>query len=143
MQVLAYLRVSTAEQADSRAGLDAQRAAILAELERRGWSKVEWIKDAGFSARSLNGPGLAVALERIGRGDVLIVSKMDRLSQSLLDFARIMERAQREGWIVLALDSPADVTTSHGEAMAGIKRCGRSLSAADQPAHEGGAGRQA
>jgi DNA invertase Pin-like site-specific DNA recombinase len=122
MQVLAYLRVSTAEQADSGAGLSAQRAAILAEVERRGWKAVEWIEDGGFSAKTMKRPGLTLALDRLGRGEatVLIVSKMDRLSRSLLDFAGIMQRAQKEGWVVLALDCPWDTTTPQGEAMASV-----------------------
>src|SRR4051794_12600466 len=116
------MRVSTAEQADSGAGMEAQRASILAEARRRGWS-VEWIEDAGYSARSMKRPGLADALERLKRGDAttLIVSKMDRLSRSLLDYATIMAQAQREGWKLLALDSPADLTTPQGEAMAGMQ----------------------
>src|SRR6218665_2477495 len=99
MHVLAYLRVSTTEQADSGAGLEAQRAVILAEAERRGWQHVEFIEDAGFSAKSLKRPGVANALDRLKRGEatVLVVSKMDRLSRSLLAFARIMQQAQREG----------------------------------------------
>lgn len=123
MRVLAYLRVSTSEQADSRAGLNAQRAAIAAEAVRRGWSEVEFIEDAGYSAKTITKrPGLEIALSALKRGDagVLVVSKMDRLSRSLLDFAGIMQRAQREGWALLALDSPADLTTPTGEAMAGV-----------------------
>jgi DNA invertase Pin-like site-specific DNA recombinase len=122
MHVLAYLRVSTTEQADSGAGLEAQRAAILAEAERRGWQHVEFIEDAGFSAKSLKRPRVANALDRLKQGEatVLVVSKMDRLSRSLLDFAGIMQRAQREGWALVALDSPADLTTPTGEAMAGV-----------------------
>lgn len=67
-------------------------------------------------------PGLAHALERLKRDEssVLIVSKMDRLSRSLLDFAGIMQRAQREGWTLVALDSPADLSTPSGEAMASV-----------------------
>ena len=42
------------------------------------------------------------------------MAKMDRLSRSLLDFASVMQRAQREGWALVALDSPADLTTPSG-----------------------------
>ena len=122
MRVLAYVRVSTIEQAESGAGLAAQRAAIAAEAERRGWTVVDVIEDAGYSAKDLKRPGLGDALMRLKRGDAdaLAVSKMDRLSRSLLDFAGIMQRAQREGWALVALDSPADLTTPSGEAMAGV-----------------------
>src|SRR3954462_5692770 len=119
MRVLGYLRVSTSEQADSRAVLIAQKAAILAEAERRGWSGVTIIEDAGYSAKDMRRPGLAAALAMLkGReADALVVSKMDRLSRSLLDFAAIMQQAQKEGWALLALDSPADLTTPSGRAM--------------------------
>jgi DNA invertase Pin-like site-specific DNA recombinase len=124
MRIICYVRVSTAEQADSRAGLDAQRLSILREATRRGWAEadLDWIEDAGFSAKSMNRPGLRLALDALKRGEanVLAVSKMDRLSRSLLDFAGIMQRAQRESWTLLALDSPADLSTPSGEAMAGV-----------------------
>jgi DNA invertase Pin-like site-specific DNA recombinase len=122
MRVLAYLRVSTSEQADSRAGLEAQRTAILAEAKRRGWTEVAFIEDAGWSAKDMKRPGLhrALAMLKGREADALVVSKMDRLSRSLLDFAAIMQRAQKEGWALLALDSPADLTTPTGEAMAGV-----------------------
>ena len=74
--------MSTSEQADSRAGLEAQRAAIFAEAARRGWAAVEFVEDARFSAGSLRRPGLAYALKRLqaGEASALVVSKMDRLS---------------------------------------------------------------
>ena len=120
-RVLGYLRVSTAEQADSGAGVAAQRQAIESEGSRRGWA-VEFIEDAGYSARSMKRPGLMAALARLARGEApaLVVSKMDRLSRSLLDFSTIMQKAQREGWALVALDSPADLTTPSGGAMAGV-----------------------
>jgi hypothetical protein len=52
-RVLAYVRVSTEEQKSSGAGLAAQRAAILAECEHRGWHLVDVIEDAGYSAKGL------------------------------------------------------------------------------------------
>lgn len=121
-QVIGYIRVSTEEQADSRAGLEAQRAAILAEAERRGWKLVDVIEDAGYSGKSLKRPGIQAALEALKsrRADTLVVAKLDRLSRSLLDFAGLMDRATRERWALVALDLGVDTTSPAGEAMANV-----------------------
>jgi DNA invertase Pin-like site-specific DNA recombinase len=63
--IIAYVRVSTEEQAGSGAGLEAQRAAILAEAERRGWHIVDVIEDAGWSGKDLKRPGIAAALDAL------------------------------------------------------------------------------
>lgn len=120
--VIGYIRVSTEEQADSGAGLRAQRAAILAEAERRGWRIVDVIEDAGYSAKDLRRPGIALALDALKhhRADALVVSKLDRLSRSLIDFAGLMDRATREHWALVALDLGVDTGTPAGEAMANV-----------------------
>jgi DNA invertase Pin-like site-specific DNA recombinase len=96
--------VSTEEQKGSGAGLAAQRAAILAEGERRGWKLVDVIEDAGYSAKDLRRPGVRLALDVLRRGDAdaLVVSKLDRLSRSMLDFASIMATAQKQRWGLIA-----------------------------------------
>lgn len=121
MRVIGYLRVSTEEQARTGLGLGAQRAAIAAEADRRGW-RVQWITDDGHSAKDLRRPGIsrALALLEDGGPDVLVVAKLDRLSRSLLDFAGLMDRARREGWAVVALDLGVDTTTPSGEMMASV-----------------------
>lgn len=121
-RVIAYVRVSTEEQKGSGAGLAAQRAAILAECERRGWALVDVIEDAGYSAKDLKRPGVRVALDilREGGADALVVAKLDRLSRSMLDFAGIMAAAQKQGWGLIALDCAVDTTTPAGEAMANV-----------------------
>jgi DNA invertase Pin-like site-specific DNA recombinase len=121
-RVIGYVRVSTDEQADSGAGLAAQRAAILAEAQRRGWHLVEVIEDAGYSGKSLKRPGIAAALDALAhkRADTLVVAKLDRVSRSLLDFAGLMDRAAREHWALVALDVNVDTTTPAGEMMANV-----------------------
>src|SRR4029078_11540588 len=73
-------------------------------------------------AKNLDRPGIQQALDLLGRGDadVLVVSKLDRLSRSLLDFASLMDRSRHEGWSLVALDLGVDTTTPSGEMMAGV-----------------------
>src|SRR5438552_16337088 len=122
MRVLGYVRVSTDEQSSSGAGLEAQRQAILAECERRGWQLVDVIEDAGFSAKDLKRPGVQEALRVLQSGDAsaLVVAKLDRLSRSMLDFTGVMAKAQKQGWALVALDCAVDTTTPAGEAMANM-----------------------
>jgi DNA invertase Pin-like site-specific DNA recombinase len=121
--VVGYVRVSTGEQADSGAGLEAQRTPISAEAERRGWQLVHIFEDAGASGKSLNGRGgLQRALEAIeaGMAEGLVVAKLDRLSRSLLDFAALVEQARKSGWNLIALDLGVDTSTPAGEMMASV-----------------------
>lgn len=120
--VVAYLRVSTEEQADSGLGLSAQRASIQAAAVARGWTIVAWHEDAGVSGKSLNRPGVTAALADVeeGRGGALVVSRVDRLSRSLVDFAGLMERARTGRWGLVALDLGVDTTTADGELMAHV-----------------------
>jgi DNA invertase Pin-like site-specific DNA recombinase len=122
MQVAGYIRVSTDEQRSSGAGLAAQRSAIDAECRRRGWRLVEVFEDAGYSAKDLKRPGVQIALETLQRGeaDALVVSKLDRLSRSMLDFTGVMATASKQGWALVALDCAVDTTTPAGEAMANV-----------------------
>ena len=55
-----------------------------------------------------------------GDADALIVAKLDRLSRSLLDFAGLMARAERENWALIALDMDIDTTTPAGEMMISV-----------------------
>lgn len=123
LRAVGYLRVSTAEQADSGAGLAAQRTAVEAEAQRRGWVITEIYVDAAFSGKVIAGrEALAHALDAVksGQAEVMVVAKLDRLSRSLLDFAEIMRRAQVEGWNLVALDLGIDLSTPAGEFLASV-----------------------
>lgn len=119
---LAYVRVSTTEQVDDGASLDAQRELLGQEAERRGWD-VEFVADEGLSAKSVESrPGLVAALERLdaGQTDVLLVLRVDRLSRSVSDFAGLMARAQKKKWALAALDLGIDTSTPAGDLMANV-----------------------
>lgn len=122
VRMIGYLRCSTEEQRESGLGLEAQRTAIRAEADRRSWP-VEFIEDAGFSAKDLKRPGIQYALSRLksGSADVLCVSRLDRLSRSMFDYSSLMATATAEGWSVMALDLGIDTTTAEGELMANVR----------------------
>lgn len=122
LTVIGYIRVSTDDQADSGAGLEAQRAAIREQCTRRSWDLIALHQDTA-SARSLaKRPGLTRALGDLDAGiaGALVVAKLDRLSRSLLDFSVLMERSRKKGWALVALDLGVDTTTPSGEMMANV-----------------------
>ncbi|HWR46800.1 MAG TPA: recombinase family protein [Pseudonocardiaceae bacterium] len=117
--VVGYLRVSTEEQAVSGLGLAVQRTAIATECARRGMELLVVHIDAGISGKNLVRPGLTAALADLdaGRGAVLMVAKLDRLSRSVHDATGLLLRADRAGWGLIALDANVDTTTPQGAAM--------------------------
>lgn len=117
-----YCRVSTHEQANSGLGIAAQQAIIRAEARRRGW-RLTLDVDKAVSGSSVRRPALTAILGRLRPGDVLVVSRLDRLSRSTLDFAELVERARRERWSIVALDIGVDMTTATGEMVAGTVAC--------------------
>lgn len=122
MRVIGYMRVSTEEQGDSGAGLEAQEAVIRSEVAHRGWDLVDLRHDvaSGKSMRRRDKLGLCLRDLEAGHADVLVVAKLDRLSRSVMDFAGIMETAKREGWSIRVIDMDVDMTTSMGELVANI-----------------------
>jgi DNA invertase Pin-like site-specific DNA recombinase len=119
--VVGYVRVSTEEQGANGAGLDAQRAAIKAECERRGWGLLRIEEDA-LSGKTINRPGLQTALEacRSGQAKGIVVAKLDRLSRSIVDFGHLLDEARTKGFNVVALDLGLDLSTPQGELVANV-----------------------
>ena len=92
-----YTRKSTEEGLDQQFNsLDAQREAAEAYIVSQkceGWEIVhDRYDDGGFSGGNIERPALKRLMEDIeaGKIDCVIVYKVDRLSRSLLDFARVM-----------------------------------------------------
>jgi site-specific DNA recombinase len=118
MKAVAYTRVSSDEQALSGLGLEAQEAACKVTAGRLGLELVAVHADEAISgATGLDQrPALLEALSELGRGDVLIVAKRDRLGRDPIVVAMIEAAAKRRGARILSAagegtegDGPTDV----------------------------------
>jgi len=115
-RAVAYLRVSTDKQADHGVSLDAQRAKVGAFAALYDVDLVTVEVDAGVSAKTLDRPALARALDllRSGQADALLVVKLDRLTRSVRDLGALVDRCQREGWALLSVSEQIDTRTAAG-----------------------------
>jgi DNA invertase Pin-like site-specific DNA recombinase len=110
--VIAYLRVSTDEQAQSGLGLEAQLAAIEKAIGKPDAT----FTDEGYSGSDSNRPALLDALDALKRGDTLAIAKRDRLARDLYLAAWIEKEAKRRGARIVSAagegtenDDPASV----------------------------------
>jgi predicted site-specific integrase-resolvase len=118
-RAIGYIRVSTDKQ---EIGPEVQAESLITWAASQD-TEIDLRREDAASAKSLKGrPILARALAdlKAGRADVLVVSKLDRLSRSVADFARILEDAEHQGWSVVCLDLAVDTRTVTGRAMAHV-----------------------
>ncbi len=100
--------------------LDAQREACEAYITSQvgeGWTLVrQRFDDGGFSGGNMDRPSLRSLLEEIdaGRIDVVVVYKVDRLTRSLSDFARIIEQFDAKKVSFVSVTQSFNTTTSMG-----------------------------
>ena len=100
--------------------LDAQReacAAYITSQKHEGWiARSERYDDGGFSGGNMDRPGLTRLMEDIRgqRVDVIVVYKVDRLTRSLADFAKIVEVLDAQGVSFVAVTQQFNTTTSMG-----------------------------
>lgn len=114
MNVIGYCRVSTAEQAASGLGLEAQRAAISRWAAERGL-EVTIYEDAGITGTSMEKrPALAAALDAAQDGAVLVAYSLSRFARSTRDMLIIAERLKGQGAGLVSLTESIDTTTATG-----------------------------
>ena len=116
-----YTRKSTDEGLDRDFNsLDAQREAAEAYLKSQlhlGWTLVPHrYDDGGFSGATLDRPALKKLLEDVEahRVDCIIVYKVDRLSRSLLDFARLVDQFDQRSVSFVSVTQQFNTTSSLG-----------------------------
>jgi site-specific DNA recombinase len=100
--------------------LDAQReacAAFILSLKHEGWSVLSTLyDDGGYSGGTLDRPALQRLLADIAdaKVDVVVVYKIDRLTRSLFDFAKIVEAFDARGVSFVSITQQFNTTTSMG-----------------------------
>ena len=116
-----YTRKSTEDGLEQEFNsLDAQReacAAYVLSQRHEGWVLIPgFYDDGGFSGGNLERPGLRELLEevRANRIDVIVVYKVDRLTRSLADFAKIVETLDAADASFVSVTQAFNTTTSMG-----------------------------
>ena len=116
-----YTRKSSDEGLDQEFNsLDAQREACSAFVKSQsgeGWRLLPApYDDGGYSGGTMERPALRRLLADIeaGRIDVIVVYKIDRLTRSLADFARMVEIFDRHGVSFVSVTQAFNTTTSMG-----------------------------
>lgn len=116
-----YTRKSTEDGLEQEFNsLDAQREACEAYIlsqRHEGWTLVpNRYDDGGFSGGSMLRPGLKALLADIEAGlvDVIVVYKVDRLTRSLADFAKIVEQLDAREASFVSVTQAFNTTTSMG-----------------------------
>ena len=116
-----YTRKSSEEGLDQAFNsLHAQRDACEAYIKsqaQEGWKVLPAVyDDGGFSGGSLERPAVQRLLADIdaGRIDTVVVYKIDRLTRSLADFAKIVDRLDAAGTSFVSVTQAFNTTTSMG-----------------------------
>ena len=116
-----YTRKSTEEGLDSDFNtLDAQREsaeAYIVSQRHEGWVALpQKYDDGGFTGANMDRPALKHLLDdvRAGLVDCVVVYKVDRLTRSLLDFAKIMEVLDKHGATFVSVTQQFNTTASLG-----------------------------
>ncbi len=116
-----YTRKSTEEGLDQNFNsLDAQRDAcenFIASQKSEGWMMArERYDDGGYSGGNMERPGLKKLLDdvRSGMVDIIVVYKIDRLSRSLADFAKLVEIFDEHKVTFVSVTQAFNTTTSMG-----------------------------
>jgi site-specific DNA recombinase len=116
-----YTRKSSEEGLEQEFNsLDAQREACeayVASQRAEGWLLVnDRYDDGGFSGGTLERPALKRLMADIEakRVDIVVVYKIDRLSRSLMDFAKLVEVFDRTAVTFVSVTQSFNTTTSMG-----------------------------
>jgi DNA invertase Pin-like site-specific DNA recombinase len=110
--VFGYSRVSTTEQADEGASLDAQQQQINGYAMMKGWRVSEHFVERAVSGSTplADRPEGKRMLAALRKGDVLVTAKLDRAFRSSLDALNVLKDLKAKGVSLHMIDLGGDVT---------------------------------
>ena len=111
-KVYGYCRVSTTEQAEDGSSLDTQRQQITGYAMIKGWNVTGTFIEAGVSGSVplADRPEGRRLLETIGKGDIVITAKLDRMFRSANDALGTPEELKDQSVALHMIDLGGDVT---------------------------------
>lgn len=122
-RALLYIRVSTTRQDLEGYSIPMQKERLINFCKAKGWAVVGVFIDPGHSGASLERPGMTAMMEAVkeGKGDVVLVYKLDRLSRSQRDVLYLLEDVfEPRGVAFVSTMESFDTSTTFGKAVLGI-----------------------
>lgn len=115
-----YVRVSTEEQAVSGHSLREQEEQLVEYARSHGFPRYELYCDDGYSGKSLNRPAMERLRADIRAGNVLgvVTTRIDRLTRSVADFARLVEEMNLHGVFYRSTRQNFEISTAMGRLVA-------------------------
>jgi DNA invertase Pin-like site-specific DNA recombinase len=121
VRAVVYTRKSSEEGFDQEFNsLDAQYeacTAYIASQRHEGWKLLKQrFDDGGVSGGTMDRPALKALLAEVDQGsvDMIVVYKIDRLTRSLSDFARLVERLEQAGCSFVSVTQSFNTSSSMG-----------------------------
>jgi len=125
MRVLIYCRVSRKEQVERGVSLEAQEARCREFCKLHNLEVTQVITDPGVSAKSLKRPGLKIALDLLRKKQVdgCVVTKLDRLTRSVMDWQLLLRDyfGAKQGRKLYAVDDHIAVRTAMDRMLLNIR----------------------
>jgi site-specific DNA recombinase len=117
-KAVAYVRVSTADQAREGWSLTVQRKRVHAYCDARGWRLSRVYADEGVSSAARRPAFEAMIDDVLANGvEVIVAMKLDRLGRSAAGLLSLYERLERKGVRIVTIEDGIDTSTANGRLM--------------------------
>ena len=119
MNVAGYVRVSSEAQAENYS-IPEQTDAIKNYCAAKGWNLIQTYIDGGYTGANMDRPELQNMLTKLDMYDIVLVYKLDRLSRSQKDVLYLIDRMNESSVKFASIIENFDTSTPLGMAMLGI-----------------------